>query len=111
MREPDLEWQSDCNKLVLVFPSYDMVYELATTREKAEASSKALCQLLGQVGSYQLDDMREVLKGYDVNTDDLTINDMIKLIILQAASDLHDKENMEELCEWQNDFLAESRRN
>ena len=107
MREPELEWQSDNDKLVLVFPSYDMIYALATTREKAEASSNALIKLLGQVGSYQLDDMVEVLKGYDVQTDDLSINDMIKLIILQAASDLHDKENMEELCEWQNMFLSD----
>lgn len=110
MREPELEWQSEDGKLVLVFPSYDLVFMLATTHEKEEASSNALCRLLDQVGDYQIDDMRAVLKSYGFDGTalfDMSINDMIKKIILQAASELHEAESMQELCDWQNEFLSD----
>lgn len=112
---PELIWNSSCGKIELEFKSIEQVYDMSHPGDCEESVKAEYQYFKEQLSKIELLTICNVLS--EVFADDTAAELMlestedlhIKLLWI-AACDLRDQENMEELCRWQNDFLAEKRR-
>lgn len=111
----DMFWSSSCGRIELEFKDHEQVFTMAHSGECGDDIRAVLPYFLEQLQKYQISLIAEVLSecSGDWTTVDLlleTNTDLYVKLLWIASWDKRDEINMDELCEWQNDFLAEKRR-
>lgn len=111
----DLFWTSSCGRIELEFKDTEQVFNMSHSGECGPSIREELPYFLEKLQTYDKETIAKVLAecSGDWNVDELLnepINDLYVKLLWIAAWDKHDEIDMDELCEWQNDFLAEIRR-
>lgn len=119
----DMFWSSNCGRIELEFKDSEQVFNMYHGGKSKETVKAELPYFKDQLAKYDRNTILSVLtemfnnecqseilngaisKMHDESKEDLQIR-----ILWIAAYDKHDEINMDELCEWQNDFLADRRR-
>lgn len=111
----DMFWSSSCGRIELQFKDIEQVLSMAHSGDCEESVKEQIPYFLPQLQKIERSRIISVLNEC---SGDWSIGELLKLtqedlytkLLWIAAWDKHDEYNMDELCEWQNDFLAERER-
>lgn len=111
----DMFWSSSCGRIELEFKDPEQVYTMFHSGDCEDSVKAEIPYFLPQL---QKIDRSRIISVLNESSGDWSIGELLELtqddlytkLLWIAAGDKHDEINMDELCEWQNDFLAEKRR-
>ncbi len=111
----DMFWSSSCGKIELEFKDPEQVFNMSHSGDCGDSIRAELPYFLEALQKYEIELIAAVLAecSGDWHKDELlkeSTEDLYVKLLWIAAWDKHDEINMDELCEWQNNFLAEKRR-
>ena len=120
----DMFWSSSCGRIELQFKDIEQVLSMAHSGDCKESVKAQIPYFLPQLQTLDrarilsvlsemfFDECQNeiVVEGCTSNLDQLSDEDLHVKLLWIAAWDKHDEYNMDELCKWQNQFLAERER-
>ncbi len=112
--EDQIWFTSSCGKIEFTFRDLEQVYSMHHSGDCEESVKAELPYFLETLQAIPRETIVSVLEetgGWNESelAEQSSTDLYIKLLWI-ASGDVRDREEMEELCQWQNDFLAERRR-
>lgn len=115
----DMTWDSSCGRIALEFKDQEQVFNMYHHGDCEESVKNELPYFLPQLQNIDNEIIISVLKEIfaDAEFSELYPNakqlnnadceDLYLKLLWVAAGDLADRINMDELCNWQNEFLSD----
>lgn len=117
----DMFWSSSCGRIELQFKDTDQVFSMAHIGDCEESVKAELPYFQPQLAKLNRERILSVLsemffdecqneivvEGCTSNLEQLSDEELYVKLLWIAAGDKRDELNMDALCEWQNEFLAE----
>jgi len=112
--EDQVWYTSSCGKIEFTFRDLEQVYTMHHAGDCEESVTAELPYFLETLKAIPRETIESVLLETGAwNNEELaqeSDNDLYVKLLWIASGDVHDREQMEELCQWQNDFLSERHR-
>ena len=105
---------SSCGKIEIAFRDMEQVYRMYHPGDCEESVKSELPYFQASLNAIPRETIISVLSetgAWDSNElSQLSDSDLYVKLLWIASADVYDEAQMEELCQWQNDFLSERRR-